>query len=264
VEDSQLDMMDVPRISPKTGIQITKTLNPGVVYVAKLGESSLPELVGIQSELLVKIIYSGLAKERYGQQVHELLSKKDMAPLYFTNFFTKLNTLPMAKLETYHVMEYLPPPSGTSLGWMTLHELGKKFSQEATRSKGQIRDALEAIINVLQLEKLVHGDLRTNNVLVCVQIIEGGSSVVIQPRPSNSHPPGSKSVAYLKVVDFDWAGHGSGVLYPSIRNPAIPWPGENGKAIGLEDDRTMINHWMAFWPNDPQPVQVLADLGYGQ
>ncbi len=222
MEDSQLDMMDVPRISPKTGIQITKTLYPGVVYVAKLGESSLPELAGIQSELLVKIIYSELAKERYGQQVHELLSKKDMAPRYFTNFFTKLNTLPLAKLETYHVMEYLPPPSGTSLGWMTLHELGKKFPQEATRSKCQM------------------------------------------PRPSNSHRPGSKSVTYLKVVDFDWAGHGTGVLYPSVRNPAIPWPGENGKAIGLEDDRTMINHWMAFWPNDPQPVQVLADVGYGQ
>ena len=263
MEDSQLDVKDIPRISPKTGIQITKAIYPGVVYVAKLGESSLPELRDIRSELVVKIIYSEIAKERYGQEVHKFLASKDMAPCYLTSFFTKLSTLPLAKLETYHVMEYLSPPVGTSLGWITLHELGKKFPKDAIRFKRQIQDALYQIIDVLQHEKLVHGDLRTNNVLVQVRMSEDGSSVLIQERPSDSSHI-SNRVAYLKVVDFDWAGHGTGVLYPSVRNPAISWPGENGKAIGLEDDRAMINHWLTFWPNDPRPVQVLANVEYGQ
>jgi len=90
--DTRYEMKDIPRISPKTGITFTKALFPGVVYLAKLENNTetIPALVDVKSELLVKIIYSGLAKERYGQDVHMCLAENDMAPRYFTNFCTTL------------------------------------------------------------------------------------------------------------------------------------------------------------------------------
>jgi hypothetical protein len=264
--DTRSEMKDIPRISPKTGVKFTEALFPGVVYLAKLEKNTemLPSLalVNVESELLVKIIYSGLAKERYGQDVHMCLAENDMAPRYFTSFAT---TLPVSasppglvSLETYHVMEYLPPPSGASMGWMTLHDLGRDFPQAAQQSKFQITEALEKILAVLRDRKFVHGDLRTNNVLIYVQINEnsdGGRSLVIQPSPHSHVLP------YLKVVDFDWAGVANKVRYPSIRNPAIHWPGNNGKTIDIDQDKKMISHWLDFWPGE-QPVQVPEDVGY--
>jgi hypothetical protein len=255
-------MKDIPRISTKTGITFTKALFPGVVYIAKVEKNTetLPALIGIKSELLVKIIYSGLAKERYGQDVHMWLSKNDMAPHYFTNICTTLPSPPpgMLPLETYHVMEYLPPPLGASMGWMTLYDLGRDFPKEAKQSKPQIKEALDTILETLQCRNFVHGDFRTNNVLVYVQINEnshGGRSIVIQPRPC------SDSLAYLKVIDFDWAGLADKVRYPSMRNPQIHWQGENGKTININHDKDMIDEWLAFWPGD-QPVQVPEDVGF--
>jgi hypothetical protein len=262
VEDTQHEMTDIPRLSPKTGIIITEALFPGVVYLAKLGNERLDTLLDVPagSELLIKIIYSGLAKERYGGDVHTWLSGNDMAPHYYTTFNTTAPSLPsnMVHLEDYHVMEYLPPPSNTSMGWITLHDLGRRFPQEASQCKQLISDALDNIIKTLQLRNFVHGDFRTNNVLVYVQTNENSSGqppVVIQLRP------GAQSLAYLKVVDFDWAGVANKVRYPSIRNPEIWWPGGNGKTIRPSHDKEMINHWLVFWPRDPQPVQVPEDLG---
>ena len=220
--------------------------------------------VALETELLVKIIYSGLAKERYGQDVHKWLVENDMAPHYFTPFLTTLSSAPSAPprtlhLETYHVMEYLPPPSGASMGWMTLYDLGRNYPKEAAESKQKISRALDAIVHMLQSHNFVHGDFRTNNVLVCIQInpnSHDGPSVIIQPSPQ------SELQAYLKVVDFDWASIAGKVRYPSIRNPDIQWPGVNGKTISMNHDEEMINHWMAFWPEDPQPVQVLAEVGF--
>jgi len=257
-------MPDIPRIGTKTGLKITKALFPGVVYVAKKVSMEALGLIGIkevplESELLVKIIYSGLAKERYGQDVHKCLSEKDMAPHYYTPFSTKLPSLPRTTLEMYHVMEYLPPPEGASMGWMTLYDLGRSYPAEAAESKHQISGALNAILEVLRSHKFVHGDFRTNNVLVFVEIKKNsldGPSIIIQPNPK------SKSVAYLKVVDFDWAGIAGKVRYPSIRNPDIHWPGANGKTIDINHDEEMINHWMVFWPKDPQPVQVPEEVGF--
>jgi len=50
-------------------------------------------------------------------------------------------------------------------------------------------------------------------------------------------------LAYLKVVDFDWAGIVGNVQYSSIRNPEIHWPGVNGKTITINHDNEMISHW---------------------
>jgi len=98
--------MDIPHISPKTGIKIIEALFPGVVYLAKKEKNGLPGLADIKtkSELLVKIIYSGLTKERYGQDIHKWLWENNMASCYFTNFLTTLPSVPPT------IVHLVPPP----------------------------------------------------------------------------------------------------------------------------------------------------------
>jgi len=236
------------------GIKITETLFPGLLYVANWitnGPEAFPEIKN--SKLVFKIIYSGLAKETYGKDVHIYLSKHGMAPFYFTDFHLKFPHLPhdMVPLETYHVMEYLPPPSGTSVGWITLHDFKQKYPEEAARSKYGIAKALEAIINMLQLGHYVHGDLRMNNVLICVAEIKNGNpTCIVQPRPNTQVP-------YLKVIDFDWAGTADQVRYPLQRNPEIWWPGHDGMPISTNHDKEMIYHWLSLWPSldGDKPIQ---------
>ena len=83
-----------------------------------------------------------------------------MAPLYFVDFRLEFDDLPLGKvpLETY-IMEYLPPPSGSVAGWITLHKLIHEHPEVAARSKDEISDALEAITSKLQQASYVHGDL---------------------------------------------------------------------------------------------------------
>lgn len=208
------------------------------------------------AELLLKIIYSGLAKQTYGKDVHKYLANLDMAPLYFVDFRLEFDDLPLGKvpLETYHIMEYLPPPSGSVSGWITLHKLIHEHPEVAARSKDEISDALEAITSKLQQASYVHGDLRTNNVLVCVTTTvgpKGKGTCVVQPRPNTS-----PQVAYLKVVDFDWAGIAEQVRYPHQRNPEIHWPGQDGHPISISHDREMIHRWLSLWPsNADKPIQ---------
>ena len=209
------------------------------------------------SELVLKIIYSGLAKETYGKDIHKYLAELDMAPLYFTDFHLEFSNLPhnaVVPLERYHIMEYLPPPSGTLVGWITLHDLNQYYPEEAARSKNGIVQALGAIIKVLQHHHYVHGDLRMNNLLVCVEIKQGSNgkhTCIIQPRPNTS-----PEVPYLKVIDFDWAGIADQARYPRQRNPEICWPGRDGMPISIFHDKEMIDLWLSLWPsNADKPIQ---------
>jgi len=71
-----------------------------------------------------------------------------------------------------------------------------------------LQEALDSIIEKLESKNYVHGDLRSNNIVIRTDVIE-------------------KSVD-LKVIDFDWAGEAGQVRYPEERNRDIWWPGEAG------------------------------------
>lgn len=73
-------------------------------------------------------------------------------------------------LEHYIHMEYLPPPLGTKPGWISLHNLGFKYPTVTEANKVQILKSLLIIVDKLEEKNYVHGDFRTNNLLIYVKI----------------------------------------------------------------------------------------------
>jgi len=118
---------------------------------------------------------------------------------------------------TAYVMEYLDP-----CAWETLHQFLK--SDAAAMDRTQLQEALDGIIGKLELKNYVHGDLRSNNIMIRTNVKE-------------------KSVD-LRVIDFDWAGEAGQVCYPAERNREIQWPGEAGGAIEQDHDSKMVDFWM--------------------
>jgi serine/threonine protein kinase len=225
--------LDVPRFRANS-LQITGVLAPGVVYLGKVSQGEVPECV-------VKVIYSGMAFERYGVKVQQYLESKDMAPKYVNRYEPNMGIsyLDNNPIEIYYAMEYLPPPSNDSAGWISLLDIEKNHLQIASRWKDKITEALHQITDALKQAKpqLVHGDLRPNNLFISVKLTPDGC--IIQTRPN--------SLPYLKVIDFDWAGEAGKVEYPPHRNPEVKWPGESGKPISAEDDAKMIESWLSKW-----------------
>jgi len=118
---------------------------------------------------------------------------------------------------TAYVMEYLDP-----CAWQTLHEFLKHNATAADRTR--LQEAVDDIIEKLKSKNYVHGDLRSNNVMIRTDVIE-------------------KSVD-LRVIDFDWAGEAGQVRYPAERNREIWWPGEAGGPIEQDHDSSMVDSWM--------------------
>jgi len=119
---------------------------------------------------------------------------------------------------TAYVMEYLDPSI-----WQPLHEF-LKFDA-TTVDLTQLRTAVDYIIDELQSEEYVHGDLRSSNIMIRTDVAEYFMD--------------------LRVIDFDWAGKAGQVCYPAERNATIQWPGEAGKPIMDDDDREMASSWLA-------------------
>jgi len=92
----------------------------------------------------------------------------------------------------------------------------------------QLQDALEKIIIALDEKKYVHGDLRSNNIMIQTDGMD-------------------KSVEF-KVVDFDWAGEAGQVYYLAEWNRDIWWPGEAGGPIEQDHDLKMVDSWMKDLP----------------
>jgi len=118
---------------------------------------------------------------------------------------------------TAYVMEYLDPSV-----WQTLHEFLKYDATAVDRTR--LQEAVDGIIEKLELKNYVHGDLRSNNIMIRTDVKE-------------------KSVD-LRVIDFDWAGEAGQVRYPAERNREIWWPGEAGGPIEQDHDLRMVNSWM--------------------
>jgi hypothetical protein len=242
--ESRDKLLDVPRYGSHTVVKITEVLHPGVVYLGNYIKGSVKPDPDV-GKLVLKVIYSGLIFETYGQKVHKHLESKDMAPKYFFSFDMNGGGLPLNAyaMEDHHLMEYLPPPSNDSSGWISLLDLQERFPQVASTWKGDIRTALYKIIDVLGDAKYVHGDLRPNNLLISVKLTTALDDCIIQLRP-HSDPP----LPYLKVIDFDWAGKAGEVEYPAHRNPDVEWPGESGKPILDTHDKCMVDSWLSKWP----------------
>jgi hypothetical protein len=231
--------MNVPRYGPESGVEIIDVLHAGVVYLAKPVDDGTQFALNQENKLVLKIIYSGIAFERYGKRVHQYLESKDFAPKY--HFCLEIgNILPTRDvIEQHHFMEYLSPPSDDSAGWISLLELEVKFPEVACTHKSNIKEALYQIINVLREGNYVHGDLRPNNLFIKVTIAPDGCTILNRD---------TSPLPYLKVIDFDWAGEVGAVKYPPHRNPDVEWPGYSGKPILADHDKSMIDSWLSKWP----------------
>jgi len=100
---------------------------------------------------------------------------------------------------TAYVMEYINRPFGTHC------QLLKPEDKPSKNTAYHLKDALEKIIAALDEKKYVHGDLRSNNIMIQTDGMD-------------------KSVD-LKVVDFDWAGKAGQVHYPAEQNrrDSVAW-----------------------------------------
>ena len=168
-----------------------------------LKSSSIPGL-----QVLVKLVPCF-----YSRDVHEYMAKNKLAPKLYG--YAEVDGAPTA-----YVMEYFDPPA-----WQTLYQFFK--SDTTAVDPTQLQEAVESILKTLDSKDYVHGDLRTNNIMIRMDVIE--------------------KCVDIKVIDFDWAGKAGEVCYPAERNTDIQWPGEAGAPILKEHDSEMVHPWLDQW-----------------
>ena len=171
-------------------------------------------------------VFVKLVNGRYGEDVHKLLADHDLAPVLYG--VSDLEGAPKA-----YVMEYLDPPS-----WMTLRAY-LALPDSYTHAES-IWLSITKVLEVLQKNRKVHGDLRAPNILVNVSLT--GQLILVEDDSGIRR-------ANIKVVDFDWAGDAGKVYYPPSRNPAIvgmTWPGDPGGFIENGHDQKLVDSWWVF------------------
>ncbi|TFK49813.1 hypothetical protein OE88DRAFT_387055 [Heliocybe sulcata] len=173
-------------------------------------------------------VFVKLVTRPYGEKVHDYLASHGCAPKLYG--CKALEGAPMA-----YVMEHL------DTDWISLFDLAVGQNRAVAQAPDvlmAIRNAVERVLSILETATLVHGDFRSNNIMV--RLDHGG-----RPMLSDS---GS---VQLKVVDFDWSGEAGAVRYPATRNTDIAWPGRSGEAIEAGDDRRLFDWW---WPRFSPPL----------
>lgn len=170
----------------------------------------------LETEVVVKLV-----KDKYGRYVHETLAEQGLAPKL-------LGVESVAGAPKAIVMEILqeplPLPGGT--GWKTLHKFAKR--SESAQYANAVWRELETVLETLRRGNMVHGDLRSYNVMIRVD--DQGMPVMVLPLDEDGR-------VSLKVVDFDWSGTSGQVRYPRHRNEDITWAGEAGAPIKVKHDR---------------------------
>jgi hypothetical protein len=171
-----------------------------------------------QQQVVVKFVYNYIGT--YGVDVHKHLEHHNLAP-----------TLYLAKDVhrglTMVIMEHLKFEEGIG-GWKELEIFrGKLGTEEAAAA---VRKKLEHIIKVLEMQKMVHADLRSMNVMIQV---DGKGNIIFNDGP------------VLSVIDFDWSGKVGEVCYPPFLNPSIRWPEgiKSYQKIGERDDSLLLDNW---------------------
>ena len=116
----------------------------------------------------------------------------------------------MAGAPSAIVMEYLDASSG----WTTLHSyLGEHQDVKVDTTHPQ----LAKLLKMMKEKKIVHGDLRPNNIMCRV-----------------------RQELEIKVIDFDWSGDLGVAKYPEVMRPNIPWPGRSRELIGESHDEALL------------------------
>ena len=169
------------------------------LFLAILSSCSIPDL-----KVLVK-----LAPCSYSRDVHKHMADTGLAPKLY-------GCAEVEGVPTAYVMEYLDPSI-----WQTLYHLSKPKKKLNKPTANQLRGALQEIISALDEKKYVHGDLRSNNIMIRTDVMD-------------------KSMD-LKVVYFDWAGEAGQVYYPAEQDREIQWPGEAGGQIEKDHDSKMVD-----------------------
>ena len=129
-------------------------------------------------------VFVKLISGPYSQAVQEHLAAHGLASKLYS-------TVKVDGAPTAYIMEYLDLSA-----WKTLHQF--LMSNAAALSHGPLEKALQNIVDWL---KDIHGDLRTNNIMI--------------QKDSPCESPD------LRVVDFDWAGKKDQVRYPADWNTNI-------------------------------------------
>jgi RIO1 family len=134
--------------------------------------------------------------DSYSEDVHKALADAGLAP-------------------TLHDIQDV---SGLRMVVMDFVDTARMWNNEEHQSKPALTDELERVLEVLERNNFVHGDLRAPNVLV---------------DDDNSK---------ISIVDFDWAGTVGEVTYRKIPNPELSWlrGSELGAPITVEHDQHMI------------------------
>lgn len=156
----------------------------------------------------------------YGLAVHRSLAEAQLAAGFIGE--SRIDGAPLAV-----VMEYLDPNE-----WITVFNLfDKSVGTSLNKAYSVVKPAVNKVLEHLKSNKMVHGDLRSNNILVKVSSFG----------PPVEDPQGN---AIIKVVDFDWAGEESKVFYSVARNPYITWPGVDGGLIERGHDTELVSTWI--------------------
>lgn len=188
-----------------------------LLFTARLSSPSLPDPIPV----LVKLV-----RQQYGEDVHRLLATHSLAPVLYAY------SCPEGAPRAY-VMEYLQPSS-----WQTLFRYAVSSGISGTsESAASIQRSLDKVLDILEKNGKVHGDLRSANIMVNVS--QTGELVLLDDGPERRR-------ADLRVVDFDWSGDAGKVCYSPLRNvdiAGITWPGKPGGPIELGHDRSLVYSW---------------------
>jgi hypothetical protein len=159
-----------------------------------------------------------LAFHPYGYRVHEVLHTSGFAPKLLG-----ASQKPEICTDAI-VMEYLAPPTNLKDGWKTLHDLYLDAPHLLTSEKPAIEEVLNNLVHILEENQLVHGDLRSNNLLIYVT---ANSQAIVKP-------------VRINAIDMEWAGAVGEAFYPPNRNENVGFPGVAGGLIGAHHDNFMI------------------------
>jgi hypothetical protein len=127
-------------------------------------------------------------------------------------------------------MEYMPPPTLTKSGWKTLYSFRKGRPDLDPKLCEAIAKKLKELLKALSDATFVHGDLRSNNIIIKV----GVNGVPVTSEGGDVE---------IMAVDFDWAGASGYVTYPPGLNTNIKWKATSGEAIVTAHDTSMVQRW---------------------
>lgn len=169
-----------------------------------LGKAAVTETE--EEQVLIKLVQGN-----YGKDAHQIAAQHGFAPqLHGT---ARLDGAPNG-----HIMECLDKRS-----WH--HPRGDMFSLPTNDHYDKLEAEINRFLKFLTEKRLVHGDLRANNMYIRVQ----------------------DDKVELRILDWDWAGKAGVARYPINLNPAANLPGGAGELIYPEHDRTTImKHFNQF------------------